>query len=114
MPVCSIVRLLSLGTVDDLMHYCTRPPASCIRSSTAPRGNSFDYTTNRHEITVFFTTTRHIMTIIQTVIVQFLRFPGIFSTCALFGPTIATLLGGVFSKLPVDLKGLFFLALCIG
>ena len=29
MPVCSIVKLLPLGTVDDLMHYCTRPLASC-------------------------------------------------------------------------------------
>ena len=48
MPVCSIVKLLPLGTVDDLMHYC-------IRSSTAPRGNSFDYTTNRHEVTVKYT-----------------------------------------------------------
>ena len=27
MPVCSIVKLLPLGTVDDLMHYCTRPSA---------------------------------------------------------------------------------------
>ena len=26
----------------------------CIRSSTAPRGNSFDYTTNGHEITVYY------------------------------------------------------------
>ena len=24
----------------------------CIRSSTAPQGNSFDYTTNRHEMTL--------------------------------------------------------------
>ena len=24
----------------------------CIRSSTVPRGNSFDYTTNKHEIAV--------------------------------------------------------------
>ena len=47
MPVCSLVKLLPLGTVDDLMHYC-------IRSSTAPWGYSFDYTTNRHEITVYF------------------------------------------------------------
>ena len=28
------------------MHYC--------RSSMAPRGNNFDYTTNRHEITVYY------------------------------------------------------------
>ena len=27
MPVCSIVILLPLGTMDDLMHYCTRPKA---------------------------------------------------------------------------------------
>ena len=25
MPVCGIVKLLSLGTVNDLVHYCTRP-----------------------------------------------------------------------------------------
>ena len=25
MPVCSIVKLLPLGTMDDLMRYCTRP-----------------------------------------------------------------------------------------
>ena len=47
MPVCSIVKLLPLGAVDDQMHYC-------IRSSTAPRGNSFDYTSNKHEITVYY------------------------------------------------------------
>ena len=47
MPVCSIVKLIPLGTVDDLMHYCNR-------SSTAPLGNSFDYTTNRHEITIIY------------------------------------------------------------
>ena len=27
-----------------------------MRSSTAPQGNSFDYTTNKHEITVYSTT----------------------------------------------------------
>ena len=47
MPVCSLVKLLPLGTVDDLMHYC-------IRSSTALWGYSFDYTTNWHEITVYY------------------------------------------------------------
>ena len=51
MPVCSIVILFPLNTVDDLIHYCTRPSAWCNRLSTAPRGNSFDYTTNKHEIT---------------------------------------------------------------
>ena len=54
MPVCSIVKLLPLRTVDDLMHYGTWPSASCNRSSTTPKGNSFDYTTNRHEITVYY------------------------------------------------------------
>ena len=44
MPVCSIVKLLPFGTVDDVMHYCTWP--------SAPRGNSLDYTTKRHEIAV--------------------------------------------------------------
>ena len=59
MPICSIVNLLPLGTVDDLMHYCTRPSASCNSVSGRPRhlgGNSFDYTTNRHEITVYYET----------------------------------------------------------
>ena len=37
MPVCSIVKLLPLGTVDDLMHYCTRPSASCNSASCRPR-----------------------------------------------------------------------------
>ena len=35
MPVCSIVKLLPLSTVDDLMHYCTRP-ASCNSASGRP------------------------------------------------------------------------------
>ena len=37
MPVCSIVELLPLGTVDDLMHYCTQPSASCNSASGRPR-----------------------------------------------------------------------------
>ena len=83
MPVFSIVKLLPLGAVDDLMDYCTQLLASCysasgglqhlqgnsfdsilgrrvqwcIRWSTVPQGNSFDYTTNRHDITVYHTTT---------------------------------------------------------
>ena len=44
MPVCSIVKLIPRGTVNNLVHY----------SSTAPRSNSLDYTTNRHEITVHY------------------------------------------------------------
>ena len=36
MPVCSIVKLLPLGTVDDLMHYCTWPSASCNSASGRP------------------------------------------------------------------------------
>ena len=37
MPVCSIVKLLPLGTVDDLMHYCTRPSVSCNSASGRPQ-----------------------------------------------------------------------------
>ena len=37
MPVSSIVELLPLGTVDDLMQYCTRFSASCNRASGRPR-----------------------------------------------------------------------------
>ena len=37
MPVCSIVKLLPLGTVDDLIHYYTRPSASCNSASGRPR-----------------------------------------------------------------------------
>ena len=52
MPVCSIDGLsnVPLGAVDDLMYYCTRHTASC--NSASSRGNSFDYSTSRHEITV--------------------------------------------------------------
>ena len=34
---CSIVKLLPLGTVDDLMHYCTRPKARCNNASGHPQ-----------------------------------------------------------------------------
>ena len=37
--------------------YCPRPSASCNspqRSSEVPRGNSFDYLPNTHEITVYY------------------------------------------------------------
>ena len=38
MPVCSIVKLLPLGTVDDLVHYCTWfPSAKCNSASGRPR-----------------------------------------------------------------------------
>ena len=37
MPVCSVVKLLPLGAVDDLMHYCTRPSASCYSASDRPQ-----------------------------------------------------------------------------
>ena len=37
MPVCSIVKLFTLGTVDDLTHYSTRPSASCNSASGRPR-----------------------------------------------------------------------------
>ena len=33
MPVCSIVRLSPLGAVDNQMHYCTQPTASCNSAS---------------------------------------------------------------------------------
>ena len=33
MPVCRIVKLLPLGTVIDLMHYCKWPLASCNSAS---------------------------------------------------------------------------------
>ena len=36
MPVCSIVKLLPLGAVDDLMHYCTQPKALCNSASGRP------------------------------------------------------------------------------
>ena len=37
MPVCSIVKLLPLGTLDDLMHFCTRPSASFNSAPGRPR-----------------------------------------------------------------------------
>ena len=54
MPVCSIVKTITRGAVDGLMHYCTRQDAKCNSASGRPRhlGVKFDYTTNRHEITV--------------------------------------------------------------
>ena len=36
MPVCSIVKLLPLDTMDDLMHFCTRPKAWCNSASGHP------------------------------------------------------------------------------
>ena len=33
----SIVKLLPLGTVDDLVHYSTQPAASCNSASGSPR-----------------------------------------------------------------------------
>ena len=35
MPVCSIVKLLPLSTMDDLMHYC--PPPSALSNSASGR-----------------------------------------------------------------------------
>ena len=58
MPVCSIVKLLPLGTVDDLIHYCTWPRAIVHQVIHSTLGNSFDYTTNKHEITVYSKTSR--------------------------------------------------------
>ena len=37
MPAFSIIKLLPLGTVDDLMHFCTRPSALCNSASGLPR-----------------------------------------------------------------------------
>ena len=44
------------GTVDDLMHYFTWPSASCNSASGRPQhfSNSFDYTKNWHELTVYY------------------------------------------------------------
>ena len=36
MPVCSIVKTLPQGAVDDLMHYCKRPKAECNSASGPP------------------------------------------------------------------------------
>ena len=36
-PVCSIVKTITRGAVDDLMHYCTRPKAKCNSASGRPR-----------------------------------------------------------------------------
>ena len=35
--VCRVVKLLPLTTVGDLIHYCTRPSASCNSASGRPR-----------------------------------------------------------------------------
>ena len=37
MPVCSIVRLLPIGAIDDLMQYFTRPTALCNSASGRPQ-----------------------------------------------------------------------------
>ena len=37
MPICTVVKQLPLGTVDDLLHYCTQPSASCNSASGRPR-----------------------------------------------------------------------------
>ena len=42
------------GRPDALLHEAKGLMQKCIRSSTAPMGNSFDYTTSRHEITVYY------------------------------------------------------------
>ena len=33
MPVCSIVKIIAQGAVDDLVHYCTRSKAECNSAS---------------------------------------------------------------------------------
>ena len=55
MPVCIIVQTFTprcRGRPDTLLHEAEGQVQLCLRSSTVPRGNSLDYTTNRHEITV--------------------------------------------------------------
>ena len=37
MMICSIVKTITRGAVDDLMHYCTRPKAEFISASGRPR-----------------------------------------------------------------------------
>ena len=49
-----VVKLLLLSTMDDLMHYCTRPHAIVHQVVQGTSDNSFDYTTNRYEITVYY------------------------------------------------------------
>ena len=54
MRVFSIVKLLPLGTMDGLMHYCTWSLASYNSALGSPSHlvNNFDYAANRNEITV--------------------------------------------------------------
>ena len=54
-----MVSCIYLGDSDDPMDYCPRPSASGNSpplSSSSPRGNSFDYSLNSHEITVYYIT----------------------------------------------------------
>ena len=37
MPVCSIVKTITLRCLNDLMHYFTRPKAECKSASGRPR-----------------------------------------------------------------------------
>ena len=55
----AILATVILGAVDDPMHCCHLPSASCdsvIGSSTAPRGDSFDCCKERYEIIVYYPT----------------------------------------------------------
>ena len=55
MLVCSLVKLLPLGIVDDLMDYFTRPSALCNGASGRPRHlGIIGLTIHRHEITVYY------------------------------------------------------------
>ena len=59
MPVCSIVKTITprcRGRPDALLHEAEGRVQYCIRLSTVPRGNTFDYTTNRHEICGYYPT----------------------------------------------------------
>jgi len=49
-------NLLSLGAGDDLgtVAFGLRPQATVLKSSPAPRVNSFDCSLNGHEITVYW------------------------------------------------------------
>ena len=54
MSVYSIVKTITRGAVDDLMHCCRRPKVEGNSVSGRPRyrGVIVDFTTNWHEITV--------------------------------------------------------------
>ena len=58
-----IVKTMPLGTVDSSMHNCPRPQAIVHLAVHGTSWHSFDYSPNRHEITVYHLTTHYIMMI---------------------------------------------------